>query len=281
MPKVFRVDDERWAQTFRFNCDELQFRFDSKYPSETPDRIGKVARECVNKGNEYRLDWTHRNIISFCAVSSVRSTRVKQSAVTTAMESIEFLEYTRQKTLQSSSTENDYTLDKELIDQSIKQFVNLIGRLTYYYTTSFSIPSLIDTRDAPDAAEKFKRKINKLPTDHFYLVRCHVADIIADKMLDVYPSLELLQRTLAEYVPETDHPIPPKERANLRKRIARQIDSFSKSDLAYEAAFFAVDNCACEIQRKIYSSGFRPPRTQMGPKRGCHHFQRLPLALDR
>lgn len=284
MPRVFRIDDKIWTQTFRYDCDKLQFRAYYDYAAEKARYYGRKARDYTNDrlimdGSAITQTWNQQCAFPYSAALSSRSARIKQSSVTTVIEVIEYFTYVLEN--MSARSVEDITDDerKKIVNSFLKSATNRIGRLVYYYTTAVVTPSLLKARTWHEAKKMHKKEVQKLATDHFYLVRCHAADLIAKTLLRICSSPELLHRALIEYNPDSDQLIPLRKRANIRKVIARRIDQFPEEAIAYEAATFTVDNCACNTLKTLYSHGYHPSRTLFGPKLSCHHFSALPLEL--
>lgn len=282
MPRVFQIDDEKWTQTFRYDCDKLQFRFHEEYAAEKARRYGKAAGHYVTDNvpkHPRRPNWSHYCAFPYAAALSSDSDRIKQSSVTTVMEVIEFFNFVLVTTTRSSKSKVAEDDKKRLLKQFLEEATDSIGKLIYYFTTAFVTPSLLKAKSWEEAEKLHGREVRKLATDHFHLVRCFAADLVAKTLLNTCSSPGLLQRTLLAYAPSSDHLISQSDRANLRKRIARRIGRFPAEELAYEAAFFTVDNCACNTLKTLYSPAFHPSRTLFGPKRSCKNFSSLPFDL--
>ena len=282
MPRVIRIDDEVWTKTFRYDCDKLQFRFYAEYAAERARREGRDAQDYVNNslimaGEAIIPAWTPRCAFAYSAALSASSRRLKQSSVTTVMEAVEFFAYVLQ-TVSNNLTNRISEQEQENQRKAfLEEALDPIGRLTYYYATAFVTPSLLKAESWFEAKKLHGKEIRSLATDHFYLIRCHAADLIAKSFIDTCSLAKLIQHTFVCYKPESDRLIPAKERGNLRKIIARRINKISENELAYEAAAFTVDNCACDTLKILYPPGFHPSRTLFGPKLGCHRYPKIPI----
>ncbi|XXJ18881.1 hypothetical protein ACR42D_04850 [Desulfovibrio caledoniensis] len=282
MPRVLQIDDEKWTQTFRYDCDSLNFRFYEQYAADKARKYGKIASDYVTDNtpkHPHRPHWGPSCAFPYAAALSSASNRIKQSSATTVMEVIDFFNYVLEAIAQDSKLTADDR--KGLIRPFLEESTDSIGKLVYYYTTAFVTPSLLKAKSWEEAEKLHGIEVHKLATDHFYLVRCFAADLIAKTLLNTCSSPGLLQRAIISYDPVSDHLISHRERANLRKRIARRIGRFPEEKLAYEAAFFTVDNCASDTLKTLYSPAFHPSRTLFGPKRSCQNFSVLPFDLIR
>lgn len=271
MPRVFQVDDKKWAQAFRYNCDELRFRFGGHH--EVPARHAKQARDYANgiifkDGRPLIPKWKGRNAISFSANLSAFSERVKHSSVTTVMETVEYYNYALITSSQSSISELSEHEKKKLLRIATDE----VGKTVYYYATALVAPELFAVETWDEAALIHDTKIRRIAANLFYLVRLHAAELIVDALLETCSSPDKLQQALLDYSPNHGRLIPNKDRGNLRKRITRLVDKLPTDQLAYESAYFTVDNCAYAVMQQIRSDGYRPPRNHQQPKHGCHHF---------
>jgi hypothetical protein len=232
MPRVLKIDDEKWTQLFRHNCDELRFRFKEEYAAAKARKYGREAQDYVTEdipGSQRRPTWSHHCAFPYAATLSVSNKRIKQSSVTTVIESVEYFEYVLGIVSKNSKEELAESDREKYRKHFLEDATSSIGKLVYYYATAFTTPALLKAETWEEAAKLHHSEIQKLSTNQFYLVRCHAADLIAKTLLDSYSSSGRLQRALIDYDPSSDHLISPSESANFRKVIARRIDQFPKT----------------------------------------------------
>lgn len=275
---------------FKYDCDCLRFRFNPNRKSEYPYRHARWARDFVpkirkakeqqqNESNESNASpkvkwgpWQKRFAISFSAAYASLSQRVKQSSVTTVIEVIEYFNHA----LQTTSNKSFLCLPRITQQKFIEEVIGRIGRLVYYYAAAYAAIPLFNATGWKEVPELHRKEIKKFATDQFYLVKCHASDLIAEKLLEANLTDDALDNALS-YTSEEDRQLPSKDRANLRRWIASLIAGIPEEELAFEAAYFIVDNASYELREKIYSPGYYPPKNHTVSKKGCHRFTRLPI----
>lgn len=290
MPRVYKIDDDKWKELFKYDCDCLRFRFNPNRKSEYPYRHARRARDFVqkirkaqeqqqNESNESNVSqkvewdqWQKRFSISFSAAYTSLSQRVKQSSVTTVIEVIEYFNHA----LQTTSNKSFLCLPRKIQQEFIEVVIGRIGRLVYYYAAAYAAMPLLNATGWKEVPALHRKEIKKFATDQFYLVKCHASDLIAERLLEANLPDYMLEEALF-YTSENDRQIPPKDRANLRRWIASLIAEIPKEELAFEAAYFIIDNASYEVREKIYIPGYHPPKDHTAPEKGCHRFTRLPI----
>lgn len=277
MPRVYKIDDDKWKELFKYDCSDLRFGFYQKYKSEYPYRHARWARKFVRQISGHKEGmkwekWQNRFAISFSAAYSTSNPRMKQSSVTTVMEVIEFFNYA----LKTSLNKSFLDLPRYEQQKFLKTATDQIGKLVYYYAAPFAAIRLFKAASWNEAAQMHRDDIQKFATDQFYLVRCHAAALIADTLLHMGAPFEKLEQGL-HYAPEHGRTFSLQDRANLRRRIANTVDEIPKEPLAFEAAYFAVDNASYKIRELLYLQGYQPPKDRAPSENGCHRFSRLPI----
>lgn len=277
MPRVYKIDDDKWKELFKYDCADLRFGFHQRYKSEYPYRHARRAKRLVKQiiGHKEGMKWEKwqsQFAISFSAAYSTFSPRMKQSSVTTVMEVIEFFNFA----LKTSLNKSFLDLPRHEQQDFLKTATDQIGKLVYYYATPFAVIRLFKAESWNEAAQMHRDDIQKFATDQFYLVRCHATSLIADTILEMGTPHEKLEQVL-DYAPEYSRTFSRKDRANLRRRIASLVDDIPKEPLAFEAAYFAVDNASYKIRELLYAPGYQPPKNHTPNGNGCHRFSRLPI----
>lgn len=259
MPRVDQIDAKKWKELFRYNRENIRFGFKKANKGARPRQHAFLACDLVPKlkqsliygekpvGQQVitrREPWKIQFALSLsAALCATMRPRVKQSAATTVMGVIEFYSYALK------ITSDIYFLDLPKRQQKdfIKTATDRIGRLVYYYFTAFAASSLSEASDWEEASQSHNDAVQKLATDQFYLIEYHAAKLIED----ICPPPPDDQWIHSDYEHRSHRSIPDKEWANIRKRIARLIDKIPDEDLAYEAAYFSVENCAYDMVNKF------------------------------
>ncbi|BDQ38855.1 hypothetical protein SYK_32150 [Pseudodesulfovibrio nedwellii] len=259
MPRVDKINTKKWKELFRYNRENIRFDFNKKKKGNRSHQHAFLASDLVPKINQFLTNaqkpkeqqetikweaWHTQFAFSFsAALCSTARPRVKQGAVTTAMEVIDFYCYA----LKSTSDTHFLDLSKRKQKDFIKIATDRIGRLAYCYFTAYTASSLFEASDWDEASQIHTDAVQKLGTDQFYLIKHHAAKLIED----ICPSPPDAPWLYADYDPSSHRLIPDRERANIRKRIARLIDNIPVERLAYEAAYFSVENCAHDVIKKF------------------------------
>lgn len=270
MPRVYKIDDANWKELFKYDYDDLRFGFNLTYNSNVPRKHASDAHQYArdfrkrNAATKRGL-WKGSNAIFYSAALTSFSKRTKQSAVTTTMETIEYYNYA----LSVSSSQVVWNLPRNDQQKLLKNATDRIGRLVYYFTTAYTALPLFEAQEWEEALLLHKKEISSIATDLFYLIRCSAADFILDSLYESTPSPAKLQQALTDYAPKSHRMIPDAERANTRKRIARIIDTIPKEKLAYDSAYFAVDNGSYKIMSKLGLKMVHRSSSHQRPVHGC------------
>jgi hypothetical protein len=259
MPRVDKIDAKKWKELFRYNRENIRFGFKKANKGARPRQHAYLARDLVPKLKQslipvekpvgqqvitQREPWKIQFALSLsAALCATMRPRVKQSAATTVMGVIEFYSYA----LKITSDTHFLDLPKRQQKDFIKTATDRIGRLVYYFFTAFAASSLSEASNWEEASQRHNDAVQKFATDQFYLVRDHAAKLIED----FRPSPPDAPWRFADYDPSSHQLIPDRERANIRKRIARLIGNIPDERLAYEAAYFSVENCANGVIKKF------------------------------